>query len=328
MSMRVVVTGGAGFIGAALVRRLLAEGQRVAVLDNFWRGSMSNLEAVKSHPDLTVIEGDVANPADMQRCHDALGGVDLVHHLAAINGTKWFHEAAMDVIDVNVNGTLVALRHALEWEARFVLASSPEAYGENERMPLGEEDISRFPSAADHQRFSYGASKYLDEVALHHAVSKGMDGRIVRPFNAYGVDMLGDAYGQVVGMFFQAVLEQQPMAVHGDGTQTRSFTHIDDIVDGFYRAGHMEVALDGSPLRGCSFNLGSSEEVSIRSLAEAVNRTVGSMAVDFVLGGGYHGDSQRRLPDTDAAERLLGWSCQISLQDGLDQVWQSFQAGP
>ncbi|MEC7989193.1 MAG: SDR family NAD(P)-dependent oxidoreductase, partial [Candidatus Thermoplasmatota archaeon] len=149
--MRVVVTGGAGFIGAALVRRLLAEGQRVAVLDNFWRGSMANLEAVKSHPDLTVIEGDVANPADVQRCHDALGGVDLVHHLAAINGTKWFHEAAMDVIDVNVNGTLVALRHALEWEARFVLASSPEAYGENERMPLGEEDISRFPSAADHQ---------------------------------------------------------------------------------------------------------------------------------------------------------------------------------
>ena len=140
--------------------------------------------------------------------------------------------------------------------------------------------------------------------------------------------MLGDAYGQVVGMFFQAVREQQPMAVHGDGSQTRSFTHIDDIVDGFYRAGQMDVALDGSSLHGRSFNLGSSEEVSIRSLAEAVNRTVGSMAVDFVLGGGYHGDSQRRLPDTDAAERLLGWSCQRSLQDGLEQVWQAFQAGP
>ena len=245
--MRIVVTGGAGFIGAALVRRLLAEGHRVVVLDNFWRGSTANLEAVKSHPNITVIEGDVVNPADVQRCHDALGGVDLVHHLAAINGTKWFHEAAMDVIDVNVNGTLVALRHALEWGARFVLASSPEAYGENERMPLRGEDVSRFPSAADHQRFSYGASKYLDEVALHHAVSKGLDGRIVRPFNAYGVDMLGDAYGQVVGMFFQAVREQQPMAVHGDGSQTRSFTHIDDIVDGFYRAGQMDVALDGSP---------------------------------------------------------------------------------
>lgn len=328
MSMRVIVTGGAGFIGAALVRRLLSEGHRVAVLDNFWRGSMANLEAVQSHPALTVIEGDVIKPADMNRCHDALGGVDLVHHLAAINGTKWFHEAAMDVIDVNVNGTLVAIRQALEWKARFVLASSPEAYGENERMPLLEEDISRFPSAAAHQRFSYGASKYLDEVALHHAVAKGMDGRIVRPFNAYGVDMIGDAYGQVVGMFFQAVREQQPMTVHGDGSQTRSLTHIDDIVDGFYRAGRMDIALDGTSLRGRSFNIGSSEEVSIRSLAEAVNQTVGSMAVDCVLGGGYPGDSQRRLPDTSAAERLLGWSCQMSLHDGLEQVWEAFQGDP
>ena len=328
MSMRVVVTGGAGFIGAALVRRLLEEGHAVAVLDNFWRGTKANLEGVISHPSLTVIEGDVVQPSDLQRCYEALGGVDLVHHLAAINGTKWFHEAAMDVIDVNINGTLVALRQALAWEARFVLASSPEAYGENEQMPLGNEDISHFPPAADHQRFSYGASKYLDEVALHHAVSNGLDGRIVRPFNAYGVDMLGDAYGQVVGMFFQAVRQQQPMAVHGDGSQTRSLTYIDDIVDGFYAAGQMDAGLDGSSLSGRSFNIGSHEEVSIRSLAEAVNRTVGSMAVDCVLGGGYHGDSQRRLPDTSAAESLLGWSCKVSLEDGLQRVWDAFQTGP
>lgn len=328
MSMRVVVTGGAGFIGASLVRRLLEEGHTVAVLDNFWRGSTSNLERVISHPSLKVIEGDVVQPSDLQRCYEALGGVDLVHHLAAINGTKWFHEAAMDVIDVNINGTLAALRQALTWEARFVLASSPEAYGENERMPLGNEDTSLFPSAAEHQRFSYGASKYLEEVALHHAVSNGLDGRIVRPFNAYGVDMLGSAYGQVVGMFFQAVRQQQPMSVHGDGTQTRSLTYIDDIVDGFYRAGQMDVALDGTSLSGRSFNVGSHEEVSIRSLAEAVNRTVGSMAVDCVLGGGYHGDSQRRLPDTSAAESLLGWSCKVSLEDGLQRVWDAFQTGP
>ena len=328
MSMRVVVTGGAGFIGASLVRRLLEEGHTVAVLDNFWRGSTSNLEQVISHPSLKVIEGDVVQPSDLQRCYEALGGVDLVHHLAAINGTKWFHEAAMDVIDVNINGTLAALRQALTWEARFVLASSPEAYGENERMPLGNEDTSLFPSAAEHQRFSYGASKYLDEVALQHAVSNGLDGRIVRPFNAYGVNMLGDAYGQVVGMFFQAVRQQQPMSVHGDGTQTRSLTYIDDIVDGFYRAGQMDVALDGTSLSGRSFNVASHEEVSIRSLAEAVHRTVGSMAVDCVLGGGYHGDSQRRLPDTSAAESLLGWSCKVSLEDGLQRVWDAFQTGP
>ena len=326
--MCVVVTGGAGFIGAALVERLLSEGPHVAVLDNFWRGSPSNLESVKDHPCLTVIEGDVVKPSDLQRCHDALGRVDLVHHLAAINGTKWFHEAAMEVIDVNVNGTLCAVRKATAWGARFVLASSPEAYGENERMPLLDEDDSRFPSAASHQRFSYGASKYLDEVVVQHAAAKGLDGRIVRPFNAYGANMLGDAYGQVVGMFFRAVMEQRPMVIHGDGQQTRSMTHIDDIVDGFYRAGSLDVGLDGSSLSGRSFNLGSTEEVSMRSLAEAVNRTVGSMAVDCVLGGGYHGDSQRRLPDTSAAESLLGWSCTVGLEAGLGQVWAELQAGP
>jgi nucleoside-diphosphate-sugar epimerase len=140
--------------------------------------------------------------------------------------------------------------------------------------------------------------------------------------------MLGDAYGQVVGMFFQAVRQQQPMAVHGDGSQTRSLTYIDDIVEGFYRAGQMDVALDGSTLSGRSFNVGSHEEVSIRSLAEAVNRTVGSMAVDCVLGGGYFGDSKRRLPDTSAAEDLLGWSCIVSLEDGLQRVWNALQTGP
>ena len=153
MSQRVVVTGGAGFIGAVLVERLLAEGHHVAVLDNFWRGSMANLRSVADHAHLTVVEGDVTLADDLERCRQALGEVDLVHHLAAINGTKWFDEAALDVIDVNINGTLVALRKAQDWGARFVLASSPEAFGENEGMPLRNDDISQFPSASQHSVF-------------------------------------------------------------------------------------------------------------------------------------------------------------------------------
>ena len=148
-----------------------------------------------------MVQGDVVNSDDLQRAFDALGGVDVVHHLAAINGTKWFNEAAIEVIDVNINGTLAALRKAMEWGARFVLASSPEAYGDNEQMPCTTK-TAVFPAASSHQRFSYGASKYLEEVAKH-AVHQGLDARIVRPFNAYGVDMVGDEYGQVVGMFFK-----------------------------------------------------------------------------------------------------------------------------
>ena len=328
MSRRVVVTGGAGLIGSSLVNRLLNEGHRVVVLDNFWRGKRENLMHLMDHPHLTVVEGDVLRSDDLQRCFEALGGVDLLHHLAAINGTKWFHEAAIDVIDVNVNGTLSALRKAMEWNARFVLASSPEAYGENERMPLRAEDESHFPAASTHQRFSYGASKYLDEVAVHHAVRQGLDARIVRPFNGYGATMVSDDYGQVVGMFFRAVVEQRPMIVHGDGLQTRSFTHVDDLVDGFYLAGQLDLGVDGSSLAGASFNLGTTEEVALRELAEAVNRTVGTMAVDMVLGEGYPGDSNRRLPDVSNALTQLGWSPATTLEAGLARVWSQLQTGP
>jgi nucleoside-diphosphate-sugar epimerase len=328
MNQRVVVTGGAGFLGAALVKRLLVEGHRVAVLDNFWRGSMDNLRSVADHSHLTVVEGDVTVEDDLERCAVALGGVDLVHHLAAINGTKWFDEAAIEVIDVNINGTLVALRKAMSWGARFVLASSPEAFGENEAMPLRTDDQSSFPPASAHQRFSYGASKYLDEIAVQHAVRNGLDARIVRPFNAYGPTMVGDEYGQVVGMFFNAVKEQRPMQVHGDGLQTRSMTYIDDTIEGFYLAGVLERGVDGTELSGRSFNIGSQEEVTMRFLAESVNQTVGTMAVDLVLGGGYPGDSQRRLPETSAANNLLGWQPQVSLEDGLAKVWAQLQTGP
>jgi nucleoside-diphosphate-sugar epimerase len=328
MNQRVVVTGGAGFLGAALVKRLLVEGHRVAVLDNFWRGSMDNLRSVVGHSHLTVVEGDVTVEDDLERCAVALGGVDLVHHLAAINGTKWFDEAAIEVIDVNINGTLVALRKAMSWGARFVLASSPEAFGENEAMPLRTDDQSSFPPASAHQRFSYGASKYLDEIAVQHAVRNGLDARIVRPFNAYGPTMVGDEYGQVVGMFFNAVKEQRPMQVHGDGLQTRSMTYIDDTIEGFYLAGVLERGVDGTELSGRSFNIGSQEEVTMRFLAESVNQTVGTMAVDLVLGGGYPGDSQRRLPETSAANNLLGWQPQVSLEDGLAKVWAQLQTGP
>lgn len=328
MTKRVVVTGGAGFIGSALVVRLLAEGHHVAVLDNYWRGSKANLLSVADHAHLTVVEGDVTTPDDLERCAQALGGVDLVHHLAAINGTKWFDEAALDVIDVNINGTLVALRKAMAWGARFVLASSPEAFGENETMPLQEEDSSRFPPASQHQRFSYGASKYLDEVAVQHAVRNGLDARIVRPFNAYGANMLGNDYGQVVGMFFNAVKQQQPMRIHGDGLQTRSMTYIDDTVEGFYLAGELDVGRDGASLAGRSFNIGSTEEVSMRFLAECVNDTVGTLAVDMVLGGGYPGDSQRRLPDTTSASSALGWQPKTSLAEGLAKAWDELQTGP
>jgi nucleoside-diphosphate-sugar epimerase len=324
MSKRVLVTGGAGFIGVALVERLMNEGHRVVVLDNLFRGQLEHLQPMLAK-GLLFVNGDVTCLDDLQQAHDSLGGIDLVHHLAAINGTKWFHEAAMMVIDVNINGTLRALECAKKWGARFVFASSPEAFGDETSMPLLEHHMAVFPPASEHQRFSYGASKYLGELAVHHAVREGLDARIVRPFNAYGEHLAGDAYGQVVAMMMQAVLKQHPIAVHGDGLQTRSFTHIDDIIDGFYRAGELAQGLNGSTLAGASFNIGSPEETTVLELAHAVNATVGSMAVDVVLGGGYPGDSRRRVPDCTASKEQLGWTWKIPLEAGLTRMWSNLQ---
>ena len=143
------------------------------------------------------------------------------------------------VMDVNLNSTLTSLQFAEQHKARYVFTSSPEAFGESEIMPLGGDESSIFPAASQHQRHAYGESKYLGEVAVHHAVRFGLDARIVRPFNGYGPRLLGDEYGQVVSMMMKSALEEG-VVVHGDGHQTRSLTHVDDLVRGIQQAGELE----------------------------------------------------------------------------------------
>ena len=324
-----LVTGGAGFLGSSLCERLVNDGHRVVSLDDLSRGKAANLAALESHERFQSLVADACDPAAYERVEAVLGGVDVVFHLAAVNGTKWFHERARHVIHVNVNATLAALEAAEGWGARFVLASSPEAMGESSDWPLMDTHPSIFPPASSHQRFAYGASKYLDELALHHAVSRGLDGRIVRPFNGYGARLIGEADGQVVAMLFKAVMDGKVMSVHGDGRQTRSFTAVDDLVDGFVRAGVQEVSVStGEPLTGMAFNLTAPREVSILDLATAINDVVGSQAVDIVLGGGYPGDASRRVGDITNAEQHLGWRPTISLNEGLQSMWASLSGVP
>lgn len=329
MTKRILVTGAAGFIGSSLCERLVHDGHRVVAVDNLFRGHRKHLSSLDEIPGFIFIEGDVREEPVLEACEAIFGGFDLVHHLAAINGTRWFHEAARDVIDVNINGTLSTLAAAERWNARYVFASSPEAFGEEELMPLSERSSTAFPSAHEHQRHSYGGSKYLGEVALQHAVAAGLDARIVRPFNAYGPRLLGDAYGQVIGMMFQAVSSKQAIQIHGDGTQTRCFTHIDDVVEGFILAGELDVDLvQGKPLAGSSFNIGSSEEVSIAELARCIKVAVNDLDVEVAHTEGYHGDSKRRVPDCTSSEQLLGWQCTTKLGHGLLRVWQELNVQP
>ena len=315
--MRILVTGGAGFLGSSLVELLVEQEHDVTVLDNCWRGKKEHLPL----PDdrIVFIEQDACDAASYRMIEDP-DGIDLIYHLAAINGTKWFHEEPRMVMDVNINSTLRSLEFAEKYGCRYVFVSSPEAFGESELMPLGDDEPSVFSASHHHQRHAYGASKYLGELAVQHAVRQGLDARIVRPFNGYGPRLLGDEYGQVVSMMLESALLRGEIIVHGDGSQTRSLTFVDDLVRGLEAAGSME------GLAGLSLNLGSKDELSMLELAhriaELVERETGrSTTLRFEKG--HPGDSKRRLPNLSTSEKHLNWQAKTSLADGLLQTLRS-----
>lgn len=320
--LRILVTGGAGFLGSSLCHSLIGKGHKVVALDSLFRGTKDNLSEVLDDDNFTFIHDDVREVEALDSAVEVLGGLDLVFHLAAVNGTKWFHEAAHSVIDVNINGTLRTLELAMAHDARYVLASSPEAFGEAPEQPIRDGNMMQFTDPAKHQRHSYGASKYLDEVACQHAAREGLDVRIIRPFNAYGPRLVGDDYGQVVSIFFHKIINDETLVVHGNGSQTRSFTWIDDVTDGFVKAGLMDKGIDGSNLSGMAFNIGSTEEVTISQLAKEVVTTSGKVDSVIEFGTGYFGDSKRRLPDIESSNQALGWQPTVDLQQGLQKMWK------
>jgi UDP-glucose 4-epimerase len=320
--LRILVTGGAGFLGSSLCHSLIEKGHKVVALDSLFRGTKDNLSEVLDDDNFTFIHDDVREVEALDSAVEVLGGLDLVFHLAAVNGTKWFHEAAHSVIDVNINGTLRTLELAMAHDARYVLASSPEAFGEAPEQPIRDGNMMQFTDPAKHQRHSYGASKYLDEVACQHAAREGLDVRIIRPFNAYGPRLVGDDYGQVVSIFFHKIINDETLVVHGNGSQTRSYTWIDDVTDGFVRAGLMDKGTDGSNLSGMAFNIGSTEEVTISQLAKEVVTTSGKDNSVIEFGTGYFGDSKRRLPDIESSKQALGWQPTVDLQQGLQKMWK------
>ena len=298
--MRILVTGGAGFIGSHLVDALVARKDEVTVIDNLSRGEVQNLPS-----SANFIEGDVRDSAFFQKICGEFKP-DVIHHLAAVNGTKRFHEEASLVVDVNVNGTINAIDSAKNCGAKLIFYSSPEAFGEVEKMPISNASESVFTPAHLHQRHSYGSSKYIGEILCQYAVRAGQDICIVRPFNAYGPRLRGDANGQVVSM----MLQSNPIIIHGDGSQTRSFTWIGDVVEALLKIN------DATKLSGSSFNLGSEEEISIQNLADLISKKTGSK---IEYGDKNHGDSLRRKPDV-SMNKAIDWSAKTSIEDGLNQL--------
>lgn len=316
-----MVTGGAGFIGANLVRRLLSENEsgqaahtnRVIVFDSFARGQNSNLAEFEADPNLTIWQGDVR---DLQEVDRATEGVDQIYHLSAIVGVDRYCEFPLEVIDVNVMGTRHVFECAQKKNIRVLFASTSEIFGKNPAVPW-QEDADRVLGSTNVDRWTYSTSKALGEhMAFALGKSHGLRCSIVRFFNVYGPKQHPSF---VVSRGIYRVLRNERPLVYDSGEQNRCFTYIDDAIDGMCLAANSDAAL------GEAFNIGDNTPTTIRQITDMIIEEAdqkGQIEAEFVdtsktYGDGYE-DVFERVPVTDKAAHVLGWKAQVPLRTGIN----------
>ncbi len=310
--MRVLVTGGAGFIGSHLVDRLIARGDQVCVLDHLSTGRIENVRQYVDHPRFTLVKDSILNADVVNRLVESC---DLVFHLAAAVGVWHIVENPLAAISVNVEGTENVLRAAFRFWRKVVIASSSEVYGKSTKAPLGEDD-DRVLGPTTISRWSYSSAKAIDEHFAYAYAARGLPVAILRFFNVYGPRIHENGYGTVVARFIHQALNGRPLTVHGDGRQTRCFCHVEDTVRGILLASEVEAA------EGQVFNIGNDVEITMHDLALLIKRLSGSSSeVRFVAYQDYYGqrfeDTPRRVPDLRKAARILGYRPEIGLETGL-----------
>ncbi len=319
---RVLVTGGAGFIGSHLVEALLARGDHVTVIDDLSTGRWANLEHVAADPRLRVI---VASAAERDLLEREVPGHDLVYHLASAVGVRLVVDQPVRTVETIFLATHVVLAAAARYRRPVVLTSTSEVYGNSPRLPFREDDdVVMGPT--EKRRWAYACAKALDEfLALAHFTETRLPVFVVRLFNTVGPRQ-SPHYGMVLPSFVRRALEGRPLEVYGTGEQRRCFCHVADVVEGLLRLPEVEAA------RGKVINLGSQEEVTIRGLAERVVALTGSASpielvpYEAAYGQGFD-DMQRRVPDLGRAESLLGWAPRTRLDDTIRAVVESWRAG-
>lgn len=300
--MRIVVTGGAGFIGSEVVTQLAATGHRVTVIDNLVNGKADNL----AHLDREQVRLVVADIRDRPAMERLLKGADIVHHLACL-GVRHSLHAPEENHAVNATGTLGLLQAALEAGVRrFVYVSSSEVYGTARRVPM-QEDHPTYPMTV------YGGSKLAGEAYTRaYFQSYGFATVVVRPFNAFGprCHHEGDS-GEVIPKFMLRAMAGKPMVIFGDGRQTRDFTYVSDTARGIILAGESEAAV------GQTLNIGQGREITIRDLAQQVATAVGRDRAQVLYDQSRPGDVLRLFADSGNARGLLGYEPRVSLAEGL-----------
>jgi len=313
-SKRVVVTGGAGFIGSELVTQLAARGHEVVVVDNLANGKRENL----AHTDPERVRLEVADIRDLGKIGGLLHGVSVIYHLACLGVRHSLHDPAENNA-VNATATLqlldLARRSGVE---RFVYVSSSEVYGTARWAPMTEEHPT-FPMTV------YGAGKLAGECyARAYHESFGFPTVVVRPFNSFGPRSHheGDS-GEVIPKFMLRAMAGKPLIVFGDGTQTRDFTYVADTARGIMMAGFSEPAV------GRTINLGQGSEITINGLAEMIGSVTGSNRLQLLYDEPRPGDVLRLFADSTLARDLIGFVPEVSMRDGLEQLHRWYRAqGP
>jgi UDP-glucose 4-epimerase len=311
--MRILITGGAGFIGSHLADHYVNEGHAVTLIDNFSTGSKANI----AHLDgkITTVDGDIRN---IELIDQLTKDSDLVLHMAAALGVNTILESPLESMSINITGSEVVLNAAAKHNKRIIIASTSEIYGKNPKQPLQETD-DRVVGAPQKIRWTYSDAKAIEEAmafALHQ--EKNLPVTTVRLFNTVGPRQTG-RYGMVVPRFVQAALKNEPITIYGEGTQSRVFCHVADAVTAIARMAEVDSTI------GDVYNVGGIGEVTIKQLAERVLEVTGAKSeitytpYSDAYPAGFE-DIQRRVPDIAKVKASIGWSPSRDLQQIISDI--------
>ena len=318
--MKILITGGAGFIGSHLAERLLELGHEVFIIDNLWTGKLANIAKIQNHVRLRFIAETILNESVMK---ELIFKIDHIYHLAAAVGVRNIMDHPVETLDINVKGTEVVLRLANRFKKKVFIASTSEIYGKPTKDSLSEDD-DRIMGTVKKRRWAYACSKTLDEfLALAYFDEKKLPVVIARLFNTVGPRQTGQ-YGMVLPSFVQSALLGKPITVYGEGTQSRSFTHVTDVIGAIIKL------MDEPAAEGEVFNVGNGVEVTINELAQKVKEMTGSnsaiehISYEKAYGPGFE-DMERRCPNIEKIKKLIGFKPSYDLEEIIRSVIDYFK---